>query len=167
MSSGEDNPFVEDIRLADQAARTAAPVALKWVLVFVAVCFGFGLLFAACGFASRWAGGTADIASFDNVAEQQTQLLEDYESLEAATLNVCRGRRAVADSSSDDEATQRRSQVLAYEQTFERISADYDRRMRNFFETGAGRVAPTGIPDQAPALNEMIELVGESLEECS
>ncbi|MDP9133795.1 MAG: hypothetical protein M3N56_03090 [Actinomycetota bacterium] len=86
--------------------------------------------------------------------EQNTAILDAWESLQATAGNVCSVRNAAR---GDASATLVEDPAFAYEATYRRIKATYDRRMSNLFEARAVRdlSLPSdldGLPRRAPTL---------------
>ncbi len=121
------------------------------VLVFVA---GFGVV----TWISGWGGEAARITGPDNVREQNTAILDAWESLQATAGNVCSAGNAVR---GDASPTLVEDPAFAYEATYRRIKATYDRRMSNLFEARAVRDLPLpsdldGLPRRAPTLENAL-----------
>lgn len=118
----------------------------KWLLLGVIVIVVLGVV----GWALRWASVPGEVFSPENVREQWAFAYQYDESLQAAARQVCTAEQAVGTSESANERTQRRTQLLALEQNYARIQAEYNARLRNAFE--AGLVAPSDVPARAPEL---------------
>lgn len=121
-----------------------------WVLGIICVVGAIGFVL---NWAAGWAAVPAQVASAENVQKQWAFAYQYDESLQAAARQVCSAEKGVAESSSDAERTQRRSQALAYEQNYARIEAEFNAKLRNAFE--AKYVAPSDVPKRAPTLVEM------------
>ena len=93
------------------------------------------------------------ITSVNNVEKQWRFAYEYLESLQAAAQQVCTAEKAMNNATTENERIQRQTQVIALENNYARIAADYDARLRNAFE--AGLVAPPDVPRQAPNLSSM------------
>lgn len=121
-----------------------------WLLgLFVAVVMIGGIV----GWVASWGAVPLQVTSAENVQKQWAFAYQYDESLQAAARQVCSTEKAVAESSSDAERTQRRSQALAFEQNYARIEAEFNAKLRNAFE--AKYVAPSDVPRRAPTLAEM------------
>ena len=113
---------------------------------------GIVLVFAIGIFLVRWALVPTEVYSPENVSKQWAFAYEYSEKLKMGAVQVCIAEKAVAAATTDNEAAQRRSQLMAYEQNYARMWADYNARLKNNFE--AGLVAPSDVPDKAPTLEE-------------
>lgn len=88
-----------------------------------------------------------------NVSEQW-RFAYDYDaSLRAIARQVCETEAALSQAQDPNEQTQRRSQVLAYSQNYERVKAEYDAHLRDAFR--AGLIRPSNVPTEAPSLGSM------------
>lgn len=137
---------------ADKPARTT----VKWGLVAVAIFVVISVVGGFIALAGGWFSGTADLVSFDNFEEQHGQLWEDWESMEAIQINVCIAEEAldaaIERGANETTISTRETQLLAQQQLYQGVAADYDARMANFFETLSGFVAPAELPDKAPLI---------------
>lgn len=105
-----------------------------------------------------WLNASRDIVSASNVKRQHTAIIQDWESMVSAAENACSVVKAGVDSNPND-ATLVESPVLAYEATFRRIRASYERKMQNLFE--AQLVAPSGYPTRVPHNEDWCQLAEE------
>lgn len=114
-----------------------------------------GILFLlVVGFiALDWFFTGAGKVSPENVQKQWAFAYEYDESLQAVARQVCSAEKASTAATDPSEATQRRSQVMAYEQNYQRLQGDYNQKLRNAFE--AKYVRPSDVPDRAPELDNM------------
>lgn len=117
-----------------------------WTLVIL-------LLMVIGAWVLGWITMPWQIISPENIRKQWTWGYDQYESLQAVAQQVCTAERAVNAATSDTERTQRQTQLIAYENNYARLAADYDARMRNAFE--AGLVRPPDLPARAPTLQDM------------
>jgi hypothetical protein len=84
-----------------------------------------------------WGGEGKRITGPDNTREQYTEIIRDKADMDAAMGNICTVRRSLAKGDvSGDAPVLVESPELAYEGTYRRAKADYDRRMENAFEGG-------------------------------
>lgn len=104
-----------------------------------------------------WVAVPFQVTSPENVRKQWTFAYQYEESLKASAAQYCSARSAVETATGESEKVQRRSQMLAIEQNYARIQAEYDARLRNAFE--AHLVKPSDVPLRAPALIEMTEQI--------
>lgn len=121
----------------------------KWLLWII----GMVLVLGAIGWVINWASVPGEIASAENVKKQWEFAYTYEESLKSAARQVCSAERALTDAQLPDERTQRRSQVMALEQNYSRIQAEFNARLRNAFQ--AKLVAPSDVPETAPELSAM------------
>ena len=103
--------------------------------------------------ALSWFFTAADKVSPENVQKQWAFAYEYDESLQAVARQVCSAEKAATAATDPSEATQRRSQVMAYEQNYQRLQGDYNTKLRNAFE--AKYIRPSDVPDRAPELGNM------------
>jgi hypothetical protein len=100
------------------------------------------------------------VTSAENVRDQWAFAYSYDEALRAAARQVCSAEKALASSTTDEERPQRRSQLMAFEENYSRIQAEYNARLRNAFE--AKMVAPEDVPKHAPSLEELkLQVCGE------
>jgi len=115
------------------------------LLVFVGlltICVGLG-----------WVALPFSKVSVDNVEKQWAFAYQYDESLQATARNVCSADKALSQAQGSDEQTQRRTEVMAYEQNYQRLQAEYNQKLRNAFETKY--VRPNDVPNRAPELADM------------
>lgn len=126
----------------------------RWFAAVLGVVLVLGAGFGVVAWIMSWGGEAARITGSDNVREQNTAILDAWESLQATAGNVCSARNTTRD---DASPTLVEGPAFAYEATYRRIKAAYDRRMGNFFEARAVRDLPlpsdlNGLPRRAPTL---------------
>jgi hypothetical protein len=105
-------------------------------------------------YASSWFSTGAAIVSPTNVKAQWTQGYQDIESLRALAGNYCDLRQAENDETDQFQREQRESEVLAEQQAYNRVAADYDRAYENLFE--GKLVKPSDLPSRAPSLDDLV-----------
>lgn len=122
--------------------------------VFVGKWIAFGILVVVLvgiiGWGIRWASVPGQVASPENVRKQWAFAYDYDESLQSAARQVCAAEQALADTKDATERSQRRSQLMALEQNYSRIQAEYNAKLRNAFD--AKLVAPSDVPAKAPDL---------------
>lgn len=123
---------------------------ILWVVMVVVV---LGVAIPLLGLPLGWYNKAVDVVSPKNVEAQYTAIYQDYQALQKGAQNVCDLRMARDQSTSDDEKSQRVSQVLASQQLFNRNAADYDARWMNAFQ--AKYVGPNDVPTIAPTMSEL------------
>lgn len=133
----------------DRADRVGGSFTRHPIVWIVAVLVLLGIV----GFIVSWIGAAAEVVSPDNVRQQYALAYQDYNALQATAQNACVIRDAVKNATSDDEKTQRESQLLAVQTNYNNIASQYEARMQNIFQ--AKKVKPTDLPFQAPTESEM------------
>jgi hypothetical protein len=138
---------------SDHPVRTG----VKWYFIALGIVISLAIVGGIVSYVGSWGSESKRVASPENVREQNTQIIEDYESLKAAASNAC-GVSTGAKSS--DDPTLVENPALAYEATYRRIEVDYNRRMANLYEAQAVRKLPLpsnlrSYPEVAPTLKEM------------
>ncbi len=126
---------------------------LSWLLWSIVILVVVSVVGGALAWGLGWISVPGQVLSPQNVQEQWRFAYAFDESLQAIAQQVCATEKALAGATNENEQTQRRSQLLAYEQNYARVAAEYDARLRNAFQ--AGLVAPSDVPRRAPTLNEM------------
>ncbi|MFA5185624.1 MAG: hypothetical protein WC551_03995 [Patescibacteria group bacterium] len=125
----------------------------KWFFWLLGLFVAVVVIAVAVSWVAGWGAVPVQVASAENVQKQFAFAYQYDESLQAVARQVCSAEKGVAESSSDVERTQRRSQALAFEQNYARIEAEFNAKLRNAFE--AKYVAPSDVPKRAPTLTEM------------
>jgi len=105
------------------------------------------------GWAFGWFVTPLEITSAENVRKQWAFAYQYDESLKAAAMQVCSMERAVKEAQVSEERMQRQSQLLAFQQNYVRIEAEYNAKLRNAFE--AKMVKPADVPNKAPSLDTL------------
>jgi len=152
----DDRALREAERFERAPVRTGLGWFVKLCLVLGAVILIGGVIFGAVSWISSWGGEAKRIASPENVRQQNTEIIDDWQSMEAAAQNVC----AVKDSKTNaDSPTLVEDPAFAYKAQFRKIRVDYNRRMANLYEAQAVRKLPLpsnlrSYPKVAPTLEE-------------
>ena len=123
-----------------------------WGLLVGAV-LGAVIVLSLLGLAFNWFGAVVERAGPQNVAEQWRFAYDYDESLRAIARQVCSAGDSLDAAQGDEEQTARRSQLLAYQQNYDRVRAEYDARLRDAFR--AGIIRPGDVPERAPTLERM------------
>jgi hypothetical protein len=92
-----------------------------------------------------WFKGEAGLRSFNHVKETYQQGYDDVEAMKANASQACRLRPLAATN------TQRQTQLLAIENNYDRIKAEYEAYMHDHFRGGVIR---PGLPLPYPNINE-------------
>ena len=72
--------------------------------------------------------------------------------MDAQARNVCTAQVAASNESDPFIRSQRQSQVLAYQQSYNRLAAEYNAQADNVFEGSV--VNPPDVPRNAPTLDQ-------------
>lgn len=142
-------------RQADQFDRHPWGTGLKWFVIICGALLVLGFIGGVTGLIGDWGNEGRRIVSPENVREQHTQIINNWQAMEAAAQNSC---QAKGTKKGPDDATILEDPNLAYDARYREIAIDYNRRMTNWFEGHA--VAPHNCGDQdcprlAPSLAEM------------
>lgn len=142
-------------RFTDRPGWTLA----KWAGAAIGVIVAIAVLGSVLGFIGSWGGEAKRIASPDNVREQNTQIIDAWESMAAAAENACAARAAAGREDGDPTLVEDPS--LAYAATYRRIRAGYNRRMANLYEAQLVRKVPLpsnlrSYPERAPTLEQQL-----------
>lgn len=123
---------------------------LKWffAITFVVLVMG-GVVWGL-----KWLLVPAQVASVENVREQWRFAYQYDESLRAIAQQICSASKAVREAEDSNEKTQRRSQLVALEQNYARVEAEYNAKLRNAFD--AKLVKPSDVPEKAPTMKESV-----------
>lgn len=122
----------------------------KWALILlvaVPIVAGIG------HFVFGWFSAGAEIVSPQHVKQVYAVTFDDYKALEASAQNACTLSAAVQSENDPSIRSQRQTQLIATEQNYNRIKADYDAETANIFE--ANKVRPAQLPLVAPTLTDM------------
>lgn len=129
----------------------------KWLLIFLAVVIAISVLFAVIGWIGSWGDEAKRVTSPQNVREQNTRIIDDWEGMQAAGMNVCNVQSSAAKGETDPTLIE--DPALAYKAQYRRIRVDYNRRMANLYEAQAVRSIPLpsnlrSYPEVAPTVEE-------------
>jgi len=139
--------------LTDRPFRTGAK-GIAFLLI------GGLLLAAAFGVANwigAWGGEAKRVASPQNVREQNTSVIGDWEALQQQAGNAC---DAKSQAGGEGSPTLVEDPEFAYAATYRSTAADYNRRMANLYEAQTIRNLPLpsnlkSYPRTAPSLRSM------------
>lgn len=123
---------------------------LKWFFTLVLI----SVIVASVGWVLKWLFLPAQVVSVENVREQWRFAYQYDESLKAIAQQICSTSKAVTNAESSEEKSQRRSQLIALEQNYARVEAEYNSKLRNAFE--AKLVRPSDVPERAPTMKENV-----------
>jgi hypothetical protein len=154
----EDRADDRALSEAERFERHPFRTVLKWFAVLAVLCLCIGAIFGLVSWVGSWGGEAKRIASPENVRKQNTEIIQDWNDMEAAAQNVC---GAIDAKSSPDDPTLLEDPAFAYKAQFRRIRVDYNRRMANLYEAQAVRKLPLpsnlrSYPKVAPSLKERI-----------
>lgn len=161
QARAEDRAGAEYDRFERRPVWTGLGWFVKLCAILVALSLIGGLLFGVGSWVSSWGGEAKRIASPANVREQNTQIIQDYNDLEAAAQNVCAAKSATG---AKGDPTLLEDPAFAYKASYRRIRVDYDRRMANLYEAQLVRKLPLpsnlrSYPKVAPQLAAMMKEV--------
>lgn len=152
MSRWDDRYDLEAARFEQRPVRTAG----KWYLWVLAVVIAVAIIGGVVSWAGSWAGEAKRITSPDNVRDQNTQIIQAWEDMEAAAQNYC---AAKSTKKGEGDPALIESPELAYAGVYRRNRVEYNRRMANLYEAQAVRNLPLpsnlrSYPERAPTLEE-------------
>lgn len=102
-----------------------------------------------------WLSMPFQTTSVENVKKQWGFAYSYNESLKAIAQQVVNTQKLVDSTTDKNVKAQRESQLLAYENNYSRVKAEYDAKLKNAFE--AKWIKPSDVPDSAPTLSQMIK----------
>ncbi len=129
------------------------PEGLGWLAKWFVAGFILVVLIGVLTWLYGWGSAPGKVTSVENVSQQWEFAYTYHNKLKAAAQQVCSTEKALDQATDSNEQTQRRSQLLAFEQNYVRMQADYDAALQNAFK--AKYVRPSDVPQQAPSLAEM------------
>ena len=130
---------------------------VSWFLKWFFVCVFISVILGGVNWGLKWLFVPAQIVSVENVREQWRFAYQYDESLKAIAQQICSTSKAVTEAESSEEKSQRRSQLIATEQNYARVEAEYNAKLRNAFE--AKWVKPADVPNKAPTMKENVATV--------
>lgn len=110
------------------------------------------------GWGLGWFNKGAEITSARHVEEQWGKAYTAHNSLKATAANVCSARAAAENEADPWIRPQRQTQVIAQEQNYARVAAQYDAAMSDAFQTKL--IKPGDLPEQAPTLAQATAAAG-------
>lgn len=108
-----------------------------------------------------WFSGEANLRSFNHVRETYREAFDDVKAMEANASQACRFKQQVADAKASGDtstANQRESQLLAVENNYDRVKAEYEAYMSDHFRGGV--IRPQQLPLPYPTLEESEQALG-------
>ncbi|KXO92929.1 Uncharacterised protein (plasmid) [Tsukamurella tyrosinosolvens] len=117
----------------------------KAIIIGIGVFVAAALLFGVISWSAGWFGKAGEVTGADNVEKQHTQVIETFNSVQAAANNACAAGKASKEAG--DPVMLERPEV-AYGATVRSQVADYNRRQANIFESKL--VGPAGYPRELP-----------------
>lgn len=139
-SADEYGPF-------SKAVRPYWKPVLMWVGLLVVV----GILISIIGFFAGWFNAAKQVVSPGNVTAQFHDAYGRYENLKATTCNVKNMQTQIAATDDANAKIQLQSYLLAFEQNYNNIAAQYNAAYDNAF--AAKHVGPSDLPKTAPVLS--------------
>jgi hypothetical protein len=145
----------------ERASQDPLREALKWAMGIIAFIVVVSVVWGLISWVGSWGNEAKRITSPQNVREQNTAIVGDYEAMDAAAANACGAKSAVAGES---DPTLVEDPAFAYKAQYRRIRVDYNRRMANLYEAQAIRHLPLpsnlrSYPQVAPTLEEKMHEV--------
>lgn len=107
---------------------------------------------AIFGTSLGWFGAATQTVSAAHVREQWADAYTKHEALTAIAANVCGAEKLVNTATSDSERSQRQTQLVAQEQNYARVAAEYNAAMADGFRSKY--VKPGDLPSRASTLVE-------------
>lgn len=131
-----------------------AKTSLKWVAWIVGFLILAGAIVGVASWVSGWGSQPARIFGVDNVRKTWRDAYEKDRKLTAQAKIVCRtAQQTVANPGAFPPGT-----LLAYEQTYDNLAADYDALISNKLE--GGLVLPPDVARHAPTMEEKLHQIG-------
>lgn len=136
-------------------------MSLKIGLCLLALVFVLALVGGLLSGVLDWGGEAKRITGPANAREQYTEIIRDQADMDAAVGNICSARGAKTAAPTADDPLLVETPALAYEATYRRTKADYDRRIQNAFEAGLIRKYTSlgdqrRFPNPAPTLEDRL-----------
>lgn len=121
------------------------------IIGWIVVVFG---AFALAGWGLGWFATPLEVTSVGNVRQQYAFAYQYDESLTASAHQYCTARDARDRATPSEVRDQRETQLIAIEQNYARIAAEYNAKLRDAF--AAKYVKPADVPDRAPELADKV-----------
>lgn len=122
-----------------------SPSPVKVVLGGLAAVVALIVVLGVIGFAAGWFGKAAEVAGPQNVERQYHQVIETFNSVQAAANNACAAGKS---EKQDGDPVLIEKPDVAYGAIVRSQVVDYNRRQANIFEAKA--VGPDGYPRSLP-----------------
>lgn len=123
----------------------------KIVLGSIAAFVALAVLLGIAGFALGWFNKGTKVVSASNVEKQYGVVIGKYNDMIAGAQNVCTVQKAGEKPKTEQSPTLVESPTLAYEATFRKLVADYNKTVDNPFEGQI--VVPPGYPTSSQLNN--------------
>jgi hypothetical protein len=141
---------------SDLTYRPVRTAAKYWVTAILIIA-GLGLLGGVYGIVHGYGSEAKRVIGVENVKEQNTQVIADWQGMQAAATIAC-SVKDTARGASDPTIIENPS--VSYRASYLRPMQDYNRRMANLYEAQAVRGLPLPsnlkeYPKVAPTLAEM------------
>ena len=142
--------------VTDRPGRTLT----KWFLIALALILALSILGGIIAYVGSWGEEAKRVTSPENVRDQNTEIIRDWEAMESTAKIACRAKAAGTSEKEEGDPTILEDPSVAYESNYETPRQDYDRRMANLYEAQAVRGLPLpsnlrSYPKVAPTLEEM------------
>lgn len=99
-----------------------------------------------------WFQGEAQLRSFGHVRDTYREAFDDTAAMDANARQACRLDKVIAAETDPSVKQQRQSQLLAIENNYDRVKADYEAYMRDHFRGGV--IRPRQLPLPYPSLED-------------
>lgn len=119
-----------------------------------------GLALSALGVFSRWLHKPLEIVDPNNVQRTWGEVYALEEDLMRSARNVCVSQKSYDRATTENERTQRSTQVIANELAYANVASTYNAKVRNLLDAKA--IKPPDVYDIAPSLGTMIAILKEA-----
>jgi hypothetical protein len=153
--------YKDEYRAGASEARFWTLKAVLWLLALIVVVYAVLVLLTPLTIGFGWFSGEANIRSFGHVKAVYRDAYDYDNALKATASNACIAKAALVDarkSGDTNAASQRSSQLIAIEQTYNRVKGEYDAAMADHFR--AKQVKPADLPSSAPVLSDALKTAG-------
>lgn len=145
--------YRDDYRGASRDFWWTLPRAMLAVFAVVVAVFLLMVAVTPLTIGFGWFSGEAGLRSFEHARQTYAEAFDDTEAMAANARQACQFAASVKsarDAGDAATATQRETQLLAVENNYERVRAEYQAYMRDHFRGGVLR--PKQLPLPAPSL---------------
>lgn len=145
------NSYRDDYRSAHKDTMWTMPRAILLGLAAVASVFLLLVLITPLTIGFGWISGEANLRSFGHVRQTYAYAYDHIAALQSLQQNACVANQAISEETDPAIKSQRRTQLIAVENTYNRTQREYDAYMSDHFR---GKVIKPGdLPLPAPSLD--------------